>query len=384
MSLLQPPPGPGLYLHLPWCVRKCPYCDFNSHPLAGEVPEQGYVEALLADLELDLPLLGGRTIDTVFIGGGTPSLFSGRAIGRLLEGIAARLPLAGEVEITLEANPGTAEADRFRDYRSAGVNRLSLGVQSFDDQMLERLGRIHDAAQARLAFDTARTAGFDNINLDLMFGLPGQSPEQALDDLAQAIALAPEHLSWYELTLEPGTPFHHRPPPLPAEEALAEIQAAGLERLEAAGYRRYEVSAFALEGRECRHNINYWRYGDYLGLGAGAHGKLTAGGTIHRRRRPGHPGHYLAAAGRPERLESREVAPGDRPLEFMMNAMRLVEGVPIALFAERTGLPPATCAGAVERAIGSGLLERTERLRPTPAGLRYLNDLLALFLPDDG
>ncbi len=382
MSLLQPPPGPGLYLHLPWCLRKCPYCDFNSHPLAGEVPEQAYVEALLADLEHDLPLLGGRSIASVFIGGGTPSLFSGRAIGRLLEGIASRLPLAGDVEITLEANPGTVDAGRFRDYRGAGVNRLSLGVQSFDDRMLERLGRIHDATQARLAFATARAAGFDNINLDLMFGLPGQDPGQALDDLAQALALAPEHLSWYELTLEPGTPFHHHPPRLPAEEELVRMQEAGLERLEAAGYHRYEVSAFALEGRACRHNLNYWRYGDYLGIGAGAHGKLTTGDTILRRRRPGHPGHYLAGAGDPRRLEEQEVPPEERPLEFMMNAMRLVDGVPAALFPERTGLSLASCAGAVEQAVGAGLMESAESLRPTPAGLRYLNDLLALFLPE--
>ncbi|RTZ79468.1 MAG: YggW family oxidoreductase, partial [Gammaproteobacteria bacterium] len=268
-------PPLGLYVHIPWCVRKCPYCDFNSHAAQGELEEQAYVDALLTDLAREEA--GGRVVETLFIGGGTPSLFSGEAITRLLQGIRDTLDLASDTEITLEANPGAVDAAHFEAYREAGVNRLSIGIQSFDGDALQRLGRIHDARQAVEAFETARAAGFENINLDLMFGLPQQKLEEALDDLRRAIALGPEHLSWYQLTLEPHTPFHRHPPPLPADDLVWEMQEQGLELLAKAGYGRYETSAHALVGWRCRHNLNYWRFGDYLGIGAGAHGKITAG-----------------------------------------------------------------------------------------------------------
>ncbi|HHI76505.1 MAG TPA: radical SAM family heme chaperone HemW, partial [Gammaproteobacteria bacterium] len=285
----------GLYIHIPWCVRKCPYCDFNSHRAPQALPEADYVDALLRDLAVQAERVAGRTLETVFIGGGTPSLFSGRAIGELLAGAARLLPLAPDAEITLEANPGTAEAGRFADYRAAGVNRLSIGVQSLDDASLRALGRIHDQTQALAAVDMARRAGFDNLNLDLMYGLPRQTPEAALADLEALIGLGPEHLSWYQLTLEPNTLFHHDPPPLPDDDALGEMMDAGLARLSAAGFVQYEISAHARPGRQARHNLNYWRFGDYLGIGAGAHAKLTgADGTVRRYARPRHPRDYLA------------------------------------------------------------------------------------------
>ncbi|BAN70208.1 radical SAM family heme chaperone HemW [endosymbiont of unidentified scaly snail isolate Monju] len=373
------PPPLGLYVHIPWCLRKCPYCDFNSHAVSGEVPEAEYVDALLADLDVQAPRVAGRAVETVFIGGGTPSLFSGAAIGRLLEGIAARLDLTDAAEITLEANPGTAEAARFADYRAAGVNRLSIGVQSLDDQRLRALGRVHDAAEARQAVGWARAAGFDNLNLDLMYGLPGQDLQAALADLDAVLALAPEHLSWYQLTLEPNTLFHARPPALPDGDTVGDIMEAGLALLAGAGFRQYEISAHARPGRAARHNRNYWTFGDYLGIGAGAHGKLSApDGRVRRYSRPRHPRDYLAApaASGSERILSAN----ELPLEFLMNALRLHSGVPATLFRERTGLSLAVIETPLAQARARGLLEDDPAvLRPTALGRRFLDDLLLLF-----
>ncbi len=373
------PPPLSLYVHLPWCLRKCPYCDFNSHAVGEALPEAEYIEALLADLDRQVPWIDCRSIETVFIGGGTPSLFSAPAIGRLLEGIADRVRLAADAEITLEANPGAAEAARFAGYRSAGVNRLSIGVQSLDDAALRALGRVHDAAGARRAVTLARAAGFDNLNLDLMYGLPGQEPAAAMADLDAALALAPEHLSWYQLTLEPNTLFHARPPALPDADVVGEIMDAGLERLTAAGFAHYEVSAHARPGRRARHNLNYWTFGDYLGIGAGAHGKLTdTAGRIRRYSRPRHPRTYLedpAAVG-----SERILSPEELPLEFMMNALRLGDGVPAALFPERTGMPLAAIATPLTEARARGLMVAdAARLAPTALGRRFLDDLLLLF-----
>lgn len=372
----------SLYVHIPWCVRKCPYCDFNSHQAGDTLPEQAYVAALLEDLAAQVSDVAGRSIQTVFIGGGTPSLFSGPAIAGLLEGVDRLLPMAADAEITLEANPGTAEARRFADYRAAGVNRLSIGVQSLDDPKLRALGRIHDRADALAAMDMARGAGFDNINLDLMYGLPHQTPGQAQADLQAVLDLGPEHVSWYQLTLEPNTLFHQRPPPLPDDDRLGEIMDAGLELLAAAGYRQYEISAHAREGFRARHNLNYWQFGDYLGIGAGAHGKLTlADSTIVRRSRPRHPQVYIeyGASKKSERLLTHH----DLAIEFMLNALRLNDGVEAGLFRARTGLPLSAIGRQLVEARGRGLLDPDEaRLRPTPVGQRFLNDLLAVFEPD--
>ena len=370
----------SLYLHIPWCLRKCPYCDFNSHEVKGGLPEQAYVDALLADLEADAPRAAGRSVRSIFIGGGTPSLVSGQGIARLLEGVAARLPLAADVEITLEANPGAVDAAHFAAYREAGVNRLSIGVQSFSGEKLRALGRVHDAEQARVAFRIAREAGFGNINLDLMYGLPAQSPRQALEDLRQALDLGPEHLSWYQLTIEPNTLFHHQPPPVPDDERLAEMQDAGLALLARRGYAQYEVSAHAREGCRCRHNLNYWRFGDYLAAGAGAHGKLTESEGVRRYWRARQPRTYMDSAGGAVAGE-RRLAAEDLRLEFMMNALRLTDGVPVALFVERTGLAEAALSDPLSRARAQGLLEdEPGRLRPTARGRRFLNDLLGVFL----
>ncbi len=372
-------PPLGLYIHIPWCVRKCPYCDFNSHRAPDALPEAAYVDALLRDLAAQAERVPARTLETVFIGGGTPSLFSGRAIGTLLAGVARVLPLAADAEITLEANPGTAEAGRFADYRAAGVNRLSIGVQSLDDASLRALGRIHDRRQALAAVDMARRAGFDNLNLDLMYGLPRQTPEAALADLEALIGLGPEHLSWYQLTLEPNTRFHHEPPPLPDDDTLGEMMEAGLERLSAAGFAQYEISAHARPGRQARHNLNYWQFGDYLGIGAGAHAKVSApNGTVRRYARPRGPADWMAAPEGPgsERILSSD----DLKIEFFLNAMRLVQGVPVAYFEARTGLPLSVVSTPLGEARARGLLaEDRDHLRPTPLGLRFLNELLALF-----
>ncbi len=379
------PPPLALYIHIPWCIRKCPYCDFNSHAQPAELDQDAYVQALLKDLELEAERVPGRQIQTVFIGGGTPSLFSGPAIDRVLTAADQRLGLAPGAEITLEANPGAAEAGRFRAYRAAGVNRLSLGVQSFDPAALKALGRIHSRAEAVRAAEMARAAGFDNLNLDLMYGLPGQTPALARQDLQAAIALAPEHLSYYQLTIEPHTAFHAAPPATPDDDRLAAIEDAGHTLLEDAGYARYEVSAFAQPGRQCRHNLNYWRFGDYLGIGAGAHGKITTAEGAQRRWRKKAPQEYLKTAGTPQALDGAKwLDEPDRLAEFMLNALRLKHGFPAALFQARTGLPAALLAPRLDQARALGLIETAaERIRPTDRGYRFLNDLIGLFLDPD-
>lgn len=380
------PPPLYLYVHLPWCVRKCPYCDFNSHVHRhGAIPDRDYVDALLRDLELALPDVWGRTLCGVFIGGGTPSLFSPETIDRLLQGVRARLRCLPDMEITLEANPGTVEQTRFEDFRQAGVNRLSIGVQSFDPTQLEALGRIHGRQEAIAAAEAAHAAGFDNFNLDLMFALPGQTPAAAETDVALACKLAPAHISYYQLTLEPDTPFFHRPPPLPDDDAAWTIQSAGQRMLARHGYRQYEISAYARDGRQCRHNLNYWCFGDYLGIGAGAHGKLSfPDGRIVRSARQRHPQRYMACAGTRQGIaETRLVSREERPFEFAMNALRLREGFEMAIYRERTGLTDATLAPTLDRAAERGLIERESgRVCASPLGWRHLNDLLMLFLPE--
>jgi oxygen-independent coproporphyrinogen-3 oxidase len=381
MPITSPPPL-ALYVHLPWCVHKCPYCDFNSFELRGALADADYVEAVLRDLDFELPLVAGRVVVSIFIGGGTPSLFGGPAITRLLDGIRARLRLASDCEITLEANPGAVEARRFAAYRAAGVNRLSIGAQSFRRRQLEALGRIHGVNEIGNAVALAREAGFDNLNLDLMYGLPQDDLTGAIADLEQALALRPEHLSWYQLTLEPNTAFHRRPPPMPDDELITAIEKAGRELLARHGYTRYEVSAYAQSGRRCRHNLNYWQFGDYVGLGAGAHGKLTrSDGTIERRARLRNPRSYQAGAGQAECVSVDRVERAEAlRLEFLMNALRLTEGVPRALLAERTGLALEPLRGAVAAAIEQGwLASEPETLVATPAGLNALNRVLALF-----
>jgi putative oxygen-independent coproporphyrinogen III oxidase len=382
----QAPPL-SLYLHLPWCERKCPYCDFNSYELRGAVPEREYVDALLQDLEAEAPLTGGRAVSSVFIGGGTPSLFSGGAIARLLDGVRARTALAPGAEITLEANPGSAEAGRFAAFRDAGVNRLSIGAQSLRAPQLAALGRVHDASEALRAIAIARAAGFDNLNVDLMYGLPGDDVAGALSDLEQVLALEPDHVSWYQLTLEPDTAFHRRPPPLPDEETVLAIEDAGRALLGARGYARYEVSAFARPGRRCAHNLNYWSFGDYLGIGAGAHGKLTQPGAvaIERRARTRNPRTYVALAGTAASVSVDRIGSGsDLIVEFMMNALRLVDGFSVASFEQRTGQPLAAIAASLAEAARQGWLTvESDCLRPTPEGLKMLNRVLELFVAAD-
>jgi putative oxygen-independent coproporphyrinogen III oxidase len=374
-------PPLSLYVHIPWCVRKCPYCDFNSHEATGAVPEREYVAALIADLESALPMVWGRPVRTVFIGGGTPSLFSAGAIDELLAAIRARLPLATDAEITLEANPGTFEAEKFAGFRAAGVNRLSIGIQSFNATHLRALGRIHDDTQARSAIDIAR-ANFDNFNLDLMYGLPGQTIEQALADMESALAYSPSHVSAYHLTIEPNTAFYRTPPPLPADDLAADMQQAIEARLASAGYRHYETSAFARPGQEARHNLNYWRFGDYLGIGAGAHGKISFPDRVVRQMRHKHPRQYLEAARTGKWVqEENPVDVSALPFEFMMNALRLIDGVELGLFEERTSLSFLRVQRQLASAEEKGLLERDHlRLRPTLKGQRFLNDLLQIFL----
>jgi len=375
-------PPLSLYVHIPWCVRKCPYCDFNSHEARASVPENEYIDALLRDLELDLPRVWGRPIHSVFIGGGTPSLFSPEAIDRLLSGLRARLTLNQEIEITLEANPGTVELERFKGFREAGVNRLSMGIQSFEPEKLKALGRIHGREEALRAAETAATAGFDNFNLDLMFGLPRQTVEQALADLHTAIAMRPSHLSAYQLTIEPNTLFHARPPQLPDDDTVAEMQDQLQGLLTEHGYRQYEVSAYARPEKQCRHNLNYWRFGDYLGIGAGAHAKITDTRGITRLARVKPPKSYLEKAGTAAALSTEQKL--SRPevvAEFMLNALRLTDGFPTTLFQERAGLPFSVCEKNLARAEGKGLIEwDTQIIRPTPEGRRFLNNLLELFV----
>jgi len=374
-------PPLSLYVHIPWCVRKCPYCDFNSHAAPDALPEDAYVDALVTDLENALPSIWGRRVSTVFIGGGTPSLFSAAAIDRLLAAVRARVQLSPDAEITLEANPGTFEREKFAGFYAAGVNRLSLGIQSFDDRYLRALGRIHGAEEARRAAEAALMI-FGNVNFDVMFALPEQTPADAAGDVAAALAFAPPHLSFYHLTLEPNTLFHRHPPPLPDDETAADIEDAMCAALDRAGYVHYETSAHAKPGYECRHNVNYWRFGDYLGIGAGAHSKLSFADRIVRQLRFKQPKQYLERVARGDALqESIEIARRDLPFEFMLNALRLTDGVPAALFAERTGMPLSIAARPIAEATRRGLLDPDPAvLRPTPLGRRFLNDLQSLFL----
>lgn len=371
-------PPLALYIHLPWCVHKCPYCDFNSHERSGELPEREYLEALFRDLEALLPSVWGRRVHSIFIGGGTPSLFSAQSVDALLSGVRARVMVEPNAEATLEANPGTAEASRFRGYRDAGVNRLSLGVQSFDDAKLGALGRIHSADEARRAIDMA-LATFENVNIDLMYGLPGQTQAEARADIEEGARAGTPHLSAYQLTIEPNTVFYSKPPALPGHDACADMQQMIEQTLAGAGFEHYETSAFARPGRRCRHNLNYWEFGDYLGIGAGAHGKLSFADRVTRHEQVKQPRDYLAETAV---CSEKAVSAKELPFEFMLNALRLVEGFPPALFAARTGLAAPVIEAKVKEAESKGLIERsTERIRPTDRGRRFLNDLTALFLP---
>ncbi|WP_266180672.1 radical SAM family heme chaperone HemW [Dyella humicola] len=387
MPLIAPPLS--LYVHMPWCVKKCPYCDFNSHGLRNEPPPYAaYVDVLLADLDADLRDFGaaahGRTIQSIFFGGGTPSLFAPELIDRFLDGVRSRLALAADAEITLETNPGTVEHGRFDGYLAAGVNRLSFGIQSFDDDKLRRLGRIHSASEAEAAVKSAQDAGYANINLDLMYALPQQAQAGALDDVARAIALRPTHISHYQLTLEPNTAFAANPPPLPDDDHAWAMQEACEQQLADAGYSQYEISAYAQSGRHCAHNLNYWRFGDYLGIGAGAHGKLSDpdAGAVRRRWKTRHPNAYLAAPGGIERIGGdNQVDAEELPFEYMLNALRLIEGVPLADFAERTGLPAERIGPALAAARERGwLTDDPDLLHTTPLGQRFLNDVIGGFL----
>lgn len=385
-------PPLALYVHIPWCLRKCPYCDFNSHawrPAGGsgagvpsEDAEASYVSALIADVEMALPSVWGRKVGSVFIGGGTPSLFSAAAIERLMSALRARLPLLPDAEITLEANPGTFEREKFAGFFASGVNRLSLGVQSFDDRFLRALGRVHDADEARRAVESALMI-FGNVNLDLMFALPGQRVDDACRDAAEALSFGVPHLSFYHLTIEPNTLFHRDPPPLPDDETSADIEDAVVAMLARAGYEHYETSAHAKPGFACRHNVNYWRFGDYLGIGAGAHSKLSFPDRVVRQIRYRQPKQYLErVAQRSPIQEETRVRRSDLPFEFMLNALRLTDGVPAELFAERTGLPLAVVAKTIAEATRRGLLDADpQRLRATSLGRRFLNDLQSMFLP---
>ncbi|RQR31792.1 oxygen-independent coproporphyrinogen III oxidase-like protein [Burkholderia sp. Bp9143] len=378
-------PPLALYVHFPWCVRKCPYCDFNSHEWKGErFPETEYLDALRADLEQALPLVWGRQVHTVFIGGGTPSLLSAAGLDRLLSDVRALLPLDADAEITLEANPGTFEAAKFAQFRASGVNRLSVGLQSFNEGHLKALGRIHDTAQARAAVEIAAKT-FDNFNLDLMFALPNQTLDECRADIETALSFAPPHLSLYHLTLEPNTLFAKFPPAVPDDDASADMQEWIHERTAEAGYGRYEVSAYAKPNHQSKHNLNYWRFGDYLGIGAGAHTKLSFPNRILRQARYKHPATFIeqAMVGTPVQ-EEREVGARDLPFEFMLNTLRLVEGFPVHSFVERTGLPISTIDPALKEAEQRGLITRDfAQIAPTPLGQRFLNDLQELFLRDD-
>ncbi|MCL6268465.1 radical SAM family heme chaperone HemW [Sansalvadorimonas sp. 2012CJ34-2] len=377
---LQLPPL-SLYIHVPWCIRKCPYCDFNSHALKNELPEKQYVQALLKDLTNELQFVQGRELHTIFIGGGTPSLMSAQAYDSLFEGLQKLLTFSHDIEITMEANPGTFEQERFNGFRATGINRLSIGVQTFDDACLERLGRIHSGSEAQQAVSMARRAGFDNLNLDLMHGLPGQSEVMAMQDLDQAIQLAPEHLSWYQLTIEPNTMFWTKPPKLPEDESLWSIQEKGQQKLASHGFTQYEISAYSQEGRRARHNLNYWQFGDFIGIGAGAHGKLTdlATDTIKRNWKTRTPSDYLSSE-KSFQTGERLLDKDDLPVEFMMNALRLREGVDSKLFSQRTGLSLNTIQPSLEKARSMELLIKdTSRLQPSERGSLFLNELLELF-----
>lgn len=387
MPVLPEAPPLALYIHLPWCLRKCPYCDFNSYAVTGDLDEAVYVDALLRDLDADLPLVQGRELISIFIGGGTPSLFSDDAIARLLDGVRDRVACASDIEVSMEANPGALDRGHFRSYRQAGVNRLSIGAQSFAPEQLQALGRIHGPEEILAAVETARVAGFTNLNLDIMYGLPGQTPDTAQEDIAKAISLRPEHISYYQLTIEPNTRFHAAPPVVPDEDLVWAIETAGHRLLAAAGYRQYEVSAFAQEGRGCRHNRNYWEFGDYLGIGAGAHGKISDPGTgrVMRTGKIRAPDTYIRSIGNSGMASRIEwIKLGDLALEFMLNALRLRQGFHPGLFARRTGYTLEHIATELDAAMEQGLLYVSDDLIcPTPKGRGFLNDLLALFMSDD-
>ncbi len=378
--VLQLPPL-SLYVHIPWCVRKCPYCDFNSHQAAEEIPERAYVDALIDDLKADLSWVQGRKLHSIFFGGGTPSLFSGRAIGEILTAVEHQIGFEEDIEITLEANPGTFEQQKFSNFRSAGINRLSIGIQSFSSHHLERLGRIHDGSQALQAIATARAAGFSNFNIDLMHGLPDQTIDEAAADIKLAIDNGAQHISWYQLTIEPNTEFYSRPPPLPNDDRLADIQQAGMNLLHGNDFAQYEVSAFALSSQTSKHNINYWQFGDYLGIGAGAHGKITLpeSGVVMRSSKTRQPDKYLA------RIDSfmaqnRAIAADEMALEFMMNGLRLVDGVPVEYFSPRTGLALSGIETQISDLQRKGLMEMDDsRYRTTKLGYQFLNTVLQQF-----
>ncbi len=379
-NLLTLPPL-SLYIHVPWCIQKCPYCDFNSHAAKGELPERDYVNALLQDFETSLDAIQGRSLHSIFIGGGTPSLLSPSAYERLFAGLRQHIEFSDDIEITLEANPGTFEQDKFTGFRQTGINRLSIGIQSFQDDKLKNLGRIHRGEEAQRAVGMAFSAGFTNINLDLMHGLPDQSQEDALFDLKTAIALKPTHLSWYQLTIEPNTVFYSKPPVLPEDDTLWDIQEAGQALLAESGYQQYEISAYSQPDRQSRHNLNYWQFGDYIGIGAGAHGKLTLLGEkkILRNWKTRLPADYLNPA-KPFEAGNRILAEDDLPLEFMMNALRLNDGVHTGQFSQGTGLPLSSIADAVKEAQHQNLMSTdSQKLQPTPKGSLFLNDILSLF-----
>jgi putative oxygen-independent coproporphyrinogen III oxidase len=378
-------PPLGLYVHIPWCVRKCPYCDFNSHQQPAALPEAEYIAALLQDFRLDMHMVQGRQLDSIFIGGGTPSLFSADSYAALLNGLKHEIRFADDIEITLEANPGTFEMEKFAGYRQAGINRLSIGIQSFNELHLQKLGRIHGSDEALKATAIAKAAGFSNCNLDLMFGLPGQNLNEAMQDLQTAIACNPTHISWYQLTIEPNTEFFRYPPVVPEDDAVAHMQESGINLLAQHGYRRYEISAYSKPHCQSRHNRNYWKFGDYIGIGAGAHGKFTqaATHTITRTRKKKMPGHYLEDPAN-FTAETTPVPAAELPLEFMMNALRLTEGVPASYYAARTFQRPEEIRPALQKLQAAGLLrDNSKRLQPTEKGLNYLNEILVHFVTDN-
>jgi putative oxygen-independent coproporphyrinogen III oxidase len=373
----------SLYIHIPWCVRKCPYCDFNSHEAKGPLPEELYVNALLQELDSHLPIVKDRPIISIFFGGGTPSLFSANSIARILAGVSQRIKIASQIEITLEANPGTIDQVRFSHFRDAGINRLSLGIQSLQDEKLKTLGRIHDRDNAMRAITLAKEAGFTNVNLDLMYGLPNQSIEDALHDLQTALSFHPTHLSWYQLTIEPHTLFYHQTPVLPLDDTIWEMQVAGQALIKKNGLQQYEISAYAHSKRECLHNLNYWEFGDYLGIGAGAHSKISDGNTetVTRFSQVKSPRDYLDATKR-QAQHAKMISEHDLIFEFMLNALRLTQGVPASLFTQRTGLPLQQIEPILITAKQRGLmLDDSSRLAPTEWGKKFLNDLMELFLP---
>lgn len=378
-------PPLALYIHIPWCVRKCPYCDFNSHEAkggSGAIPERQYIDALISDLDHTLPNIWGRRVYTVFFGGGTPSIFSARAIDEILAAVRARVSLDSEAEITMEANPGTFEAEKFRGFREAGVNRLSIGIQSFNEAHLLALGRIHNSNEAHRAIEIAQ-ANFDNINLDLMFALPKQTLKECEEDIDTALSFGTKHLSIYHLTLEPNTLFHRFPPPLPDDDLAADMQAMIESKLGGARYAHYETSAYAKPGRECRHNLNYWRFGDYLGIGAGAHAKISFPDRITREARYKQPQAFMERAALGDAAEeTKTISRAELPFEFMLNALRLTEGFSLAMFVERTGLPVTAITAKLDQAEAKGLITRDHvNVKPTDMGRLFLNDLLEMFLP---